>query len=501
MKNVKSFWLWTVFFTLTCFLPVKALAVTWYIPDSYPTIQGALDDENVIAGDEVVVRDGTYFENINFNGKAITLRSENGADTTIIDGGGDGSVVTFNSYEGENSVLNGFTIQNGVAHSGGGIYCYYASPTITNCTVKGNTANTNHGGGIYCTLSSPAITNCTIIENTANGSGGGILCEYDCYPTITNCKISGNACYNGNGGGVHFANSSNVIVTNCIISGNTASNDGGGVQCYRASPIIINCTITGNASSWGGGILCYWSSATVINGVIWGNKASSSNGGDEVYLWYIGDSITIRYSDINPNLIQGAGTANLDTTNINAEPLFIDPQPASEAPITAGDYHLQVGSPCIDTGTDDISTYPNLPTDDIDGDPRPQSAGYDMGADEFFLIVIIDIDIKPGSFPNAIKLHDSGNIPVAIFGSETFDVITIDVTTLQLNAATVQVNKGKVFLASYEDINGDGFSDMIVHFDRGEFTPQVGEEDSATVTGSTVDGTQFEGTDSVKIIE
>ncbi|MCZ6543318.1 MAG: hypothetical protein O6768_06600, partial [Planctomycetota bacterium] len=91
--------------------------------DPYCSIQTAID--NAVDTDEIVVAPGTYFETINFLGKAVTLRSSGGPEVTIIDAGGDlgaGSVVTCDAAEGPGSVLQGFTITGGVAFEGGGMY-------------------------------------------------------------------------------------------------------------------------------------------------------------------------------------------------------------------------------------------------------------------------------------------------------------------------------------------------------------------------------------------
>jgi hypothetical protein len=97
--------------------------ITFRVPSEQPTIQSAI---NVATdGDRVLVAPGTYFENINFGGKAITVTSESGPQVTFIDGGSADSVVTFLSGEGRNSVINGFSLQNGRGlqgpETGGGI--------------------------------------------------------------------------------------------------------------------------------------------------------------------------------------------------------------------------------------------------------------------------------------------------------------------------------------------------------------------------------------------
>jgi len=82
------------------------------VPGDQPTIQGAINAAS--NGDTVLVAPGTYYENINFNGKAVTVTSSRGPSVTIIDGGQNGSVVTFDSGETMRSGLNGVAIQNGL---------------------------------------------------------------------------------------------------------------------------------------------------------------------------------------------------------------------------------------------------------------------------------------------------------------------------------------------------------------------------------------------------
>ncbi|MGA1791621.1 MAG: C10 family peptidase [bacterium] len=132
----------------------------------YASIQDAID--HAVDGDIITVHDGTYFENISFDGKSITIRSENGPYATIIDGNDVGSVVSFDHNEDANSILNGFTIRNGNAEKGGGILCQNASPRIVNCFIKDNHAN-SEGGGIYADNTSLKLINCLFSGNQANG--------------------------------------------------------------------------------------------------------------------------------------------------------------------------------------------------------------------------------------------------------------------------------------------------------------------------------------------
>ncbi|MGA7238047.1 MAG: hypothetical protein WBY44_20335 [Bryobacteraceae bacterium] len=99
---------------LLFFVPLlKLAAVTINVPADHPTIQGAITSAS--NGDTIMVAPGTYQENLNFLGKAITVTSSGGAAVTIIDGRGTDSVVRFGAKEGPTSVLNGFTLQHGNA--------------------------------------------------------------------------------------------------------------------------------------------------------------------------------------------------------------------------------------------------------------------------------------------------------------------------------------------------------------------------------------------------
>jgi len=404
--------------------PGTVFGATIYVPDDHPTIQGAIDAS--FNGDTVIVRPGSYVENIDFIGKAITVRSEQGAAMTTIDGSQVGTVVAFVSGEGLDSVLDGFTLTNGVGryyaywYCGGGIFCSGSSPTITSNTISANSAG-REGGGIYCTSSSPTITNNTITGNQASspylGNGGGIYC-HSSSPSIENNTISenaANATYS-NGGGIICVASSSLTIENNIITENSA-NCGGGIHCDRSSPAIANNIITGNTTDWGSGISCDTSSPTITNNTVSGNSAGQGGGGIFCYnkssatitntiLWnnhapegkeiWIGNSsypstITISYSDV-----EGAQSSVHVSTNctlnwgagmIDADPLFAD--------TAGGDYHITWNSPCLDGGDNSVVTE----SFDFEGDPRI-ALGFvvDMGADEYWFHAYHSGRVIPGSF-------------------------------------------------------------------------------------------------------
>jgi hypothetical protein len=107
----------------------------------------------------------------------------------------------------------------------------------------------------------------------------------------------------------------------------------------------------------------------------------------------------------------------------------------------------------------------------------------------------ITIDIKPGSDPNPVNLSNKGVVLVAIMGSTDFDATQVDFSTVTFGQAEASpVHDGHV-----EDENGDGFVDMIFHFNTQDTGIVCGDSD-ATLTGETFGGTQFKGTDTVQAI-
>lgn len=119
---------------------------------------------------------------------------------------------------------------------------------------------------------------------------------------------------------------------------------------------------------------------------------------------------------------------------------------------------------------------------------------------KFVDVVNVAIDIKPGSFPNSINLGSNGSVPVAIFGSASFDATTIDPTTVTLASAPVRLEGKGTPMASLNDVNNDGWLDLVVHVETEALQLSYGDH-MATLEGQTFGGVTIRGVDSVRIVQ
>jgi parallel beta-helix repeat protein len=210
----------------------RALADIIHVYPSGESIQTAINTAN--NGDEIIVHPGTYYEAIDFLGKAVWLHSSDGPAVTTIDGNGAYHVVQCVNDEGPDTILGGFTITGGNAD---GPY------------------PDDRGGGMFIKwYSTPTVTNCTFTNNSALGNGGGMCTGVDGTPTVANCTFTGNSA-GEDGGGMYNGYYSSPTVTNCTFTGNSAGYDGGGMCNYgESSPTVTSCTFSGNFAGEGGGV-------------------------------------------------------------------------------------------------------------------------------------------------------------------------------------------------------------------------------------------------------
>ncbi len=247
---------------------------------------------------------------------------------------------------------------NGVGSSG----C-----TLAYCDIQYGSRPNLGGGGIQSIGASPTITNCTFRDNTAR-FGGGIGIEWDSSPTISHCTFFGNTAELG--GAIYCGDGASPTITSCVIRDNSAD-FGGGIYCgENSSPMITRCTIVGDSASFGGGVSCRHASPVLNSTII------AFTEGTGLYFYQDCSGSQIEYCDIFGNIggeisyhnqdpSQGPpGIGNISTTNANGDPcdsyfnIFLNPA-------FAGDYHLALGSPCIDAGDPDISYDPDTTIADI----------------------------------------------------------------------------------------------------------------------------------------
>ncbi len=256
---------------------------------------------------------------------------------------------------------------------GGGLYCSFSNPRLTNCVIRGNSAQV--GGGINLFVSDPTLIDCLIIdnrtirysgggidaftslavferctiENNSATSGGGVSCQSG-GPTFISCRIVGNSA-TGTGGGVRLVDNCTPWFINCLISGNSAVE---GAGLVNGNPTVINCTITANTASGLGGGVSGVRSARFANCILWGNRDSEGDGESSQFRGHVPPA-TVNYC-----CIEGLDGSLGGVGNIAGPPRFADPDNA--------DYRLAAGSPCIDA-TDNDAVLPEITTD-LDGNPR-----------------------------------------------------------------------------------------------------------------------------------
>jgi predicted outer membrane repeat protein len=452
------------------FIPVLAFSATIHVPGDYPTIQEAIDAS--VHGDTVLVAAGTYVENIDFLGKAITVTSSHGPEHTIIDGSNTpdpeaGSVVTFMNGEESSSALDGFTLTRGTGTkyttpvgqkfiAGGGIFCQEASPSIANIIFTLNAAE--EGGGMMTFNSSPLIKDCIFHKNRTSDFSGGAFMNYYGNPTLVDCLFSENKSRSYGGafqgiagtstlircffvdnradgyGGAVYNPFNDLTLINCVFLGNDAGwGYGGGANIAHSATNIIGCVFIENTTGKGGGGLHFTGEDTLsmTNCTFYENTAGDVGGavliGNEVtanisnsILWYNhapeGSQlyisgwtwVEIRYSDVYGGL---PGVVVKSPASLEWKAGMIDADPRFADP-AKNDIHLTYPSPCRDTGDNTAVMEPY----DFEGDPRIAWGGtVDMGADEFYTHLYVTGDETPGGSIQGKLVGLPGTSPTGFF--------------------------------------------------------------------------------------
>jgi parallel beta-helix repeat protein len=363
-----------------------------------------------------------HYSAATLNANTISGNAANGAH------GGGGGLYLFDS----DATLSGNTISsNTISDEGGGLYLFYSDATLSENIIISNTAS-DDGGGLYLHYSDATLSGNTVVSNTAGDQGGGL------YLRKSNATLSGNTVVSNtasdDGGGLYLDYSDATLSGNTVIA-NTAYS-GGGLYLWVSNTTLGGNTIIANSAEFGGGLFVRESGVTLDNNIVTDNRVANRGSG----LYVAGSSLRLRHTTLARNtggdgsgvyvtdygpydgavaltntiLVShtvgivvtadnlatleatlwgegawantadwgGTGSIFTGTVNVYGDPAFAGDGASAEA------YHLMDGSAAIDEGVD-AGLDP-----DIDLDLRPVGAGFDIGADEFPVVVTVSQGIS-----------------------------------------------------------------------------------------------------------
>ena len=348
------------------------------VPAVYATIQDAIDD--AWDGDTIWIADGTYSGpgniEIDLQGKAITVRSENGPQACIIDCQAKGGGFYAHSGEDEDTLVEGLTITNANSDFGSAFLCIASSPTIRNCRFVANQA-TRYGAGL-CNYygADPLVVDCHFEDNTATseeGRGGAIANRRGSSPTIRNCTfIDNEAAYVA--GAIENYDESHPRILDCYFEDNESIRGGAVFSAYGSDPTVKRCRFTDNTAQFGAAIYNRdYCTVTIEHTVFTRNRARSSaaalgNFQSDVTMTHC--TVVANHADSTCGGIDAGRRGSVHLQNCivwgNTDSSTSTPEGASEqAQLTRDTSDLTVDYSCVQDWT---ATHPGLGT--FDADPR-----------------------------------------------------------------------------------------------------------------------------------
>jgi hypothetical protein len=435
---------------------------------------------------------------ITINGNGATIERSSVAGTP------DFRIIYIAGPNAGDLTLNEVSIKGGRLFASGAGIQNFGTLKVIDGLVTGNRGD--GGAGIY-NRGVVELINSTVSGNIDRFFGAGIWND-GAYLTLINSSITGNS---GRLRGTGLQNDAgNATLINSTVSGNT---NGAGIGNMEGTLTLINSTISGNTphpTEGGGGITnSRFGTVTLVNSTVTGNTNISGAGG----VINAGSNEVMRLKNtivanngpadcfgvittLGHNIVSDASCGLTGSGDLNTTDPLLGPLAGNGGPTET--HALLPGSPAIDAVplADCTDANGNPVATDQRGVTRPQGTACDIGAYEVEAEITVAIDIKPGSFPNSINPKSKGVIPVAILTTGAFDATTVDPTTVLFGATgteTVPVH------SALEDVDGDGDTDMILHFNTQDTGILCGDT-AASLTGETFGGVAIKGSDSIKTV-
>ena len=402
------------------------------------------------------VKDTVLLDYCHFSfGKAVSSqrclslsKAHNGASTSAATGEFNNQQPTAN-YGGAVRIYNSCVdiknttfYHNLTTSKGGALYAEHSSINVSNCEIASNFGFNEEG--VYMHGAGFQFNNCKVkMEDVyfhdnycANCYGGGVNFD-SCYVDVNNAVFEDNYAVNAAGMGIQRSNDYDVRISNCLFNNNIAYHYGGAMAMATSSPLVQNVTMTNNYTiAAGGGALQFLSKARPVfkNCIIWGNDwyngATTILDGSQIFVWggdcspeFYNSILQGGYEEVHGN----SSIAVYDTLSmLNSDPMFVD--------IHNRDFHLQAGSPAINSGTVDTAGL-MIPEKDLAGNPRVIGNRIDMGCYESDVTSLKEVKHKNISiYPNPLtdnsicrfELKETSEVNVKIYNQNASLVFVKD---------------------------------------------------------------------------
>lgn len=363
-------------------------------------------------------------------------------------------------YSDESAVfLEGCDIRNNNALVGGGIYFRDSDAHMNGCSVSLNLSHAGGGGVVLHEGADLMMVGCSVSGNTAHGSGGGLAILENSQSYFNYCVFEQNQSLKDQflafGGGVFATTFDNTIIfSNCTFKNNYSADEGGGFYSESAAD-IVNCLFVENENSahvvlGGGGVFLGKKEYRILNCTFFGNKSES---GTSIYLWEgdldifnsviwdgvpgtgnrifaSGGSATAGLGMYSSDLEGGLmSVEQFGVVNINYGPGMLEEYPLFKDTLN-GNFRIQTGSPCIDSGILD-SLAILIPPTDLDSMPRVVASKIDLGAYEY----------QGGTF-----IKDAENrVDIEVYPVPFKDILFVDQGELKITKIELLTSSARIF--------------------------------------------------------